>query len=321
MESQATTMEQFTPSALFGDLPTVRIRCTARLGADARLPRYTGSSWRGLIGHQLQSLVCPFPRKKGCGACAIAKTCPYSLLFEEESTSEAVSEAPRGYVFYPEPSEENSQEQILHITLFGSCHKFLPALVAALFEGQRKGLGVGRWPYVLTSVEEILPDRIARPLKAAPDRPTEVMGPHPLRKWLETTSPPDGSLRIQIKSPLRLRKKGKYQGKMDWTFFFESLARRLESLNCLYHEGQPLGKELWLDLKKRLRCDGHIQENLKWWDFQRYSSRQKRKVPMGGLVGEAVQASPSPEQLQWWKAAEIVHVGKGAAMGLGKVEL
>jgi hypothetical protein len=108
---------------------------------------------------------------------------------------------------------------------------------------------------------------------------------------------------------------------MDWPFYFESLARRLEALHCLFHEGQPMGKEAWLALKEGFRFNGSIRGDLRWRDLSRFSGRQKQKIPMGGLVGEAVMDKPSRAAMAWWRAAELVHVGKGVVMGLGKVEI
>jgi hypothetical protein len=108
---------------------------------------------------------------------------------------------------------------------------------------------------------------------------------------------------------------------MDWPFYFESLARRLEALHCLFHEGQPMGKEAWLALKEGFRFNGAIRDDLHWRDLSRFSGRQKQKIFMGGLVGEAVMDKPSRAATAWWRVAELVHVGKGVVMGLGKVEI
>jgi len=109
---------------------------------------------------------------------------------------------------------------------------------------------------------------------------------------------------------------------MEWPFFFESLARRLEAICRVYADGEPLGKELWTTLLERLPQANGYKARMRWHDYHRYSNRQRTKVPMGGLVGdvELGHALP-PGLLEWWKAAALVHVGKGACMGLGRVEM
>jgi CRISPR/Cas system endoribonuclease Cas6 (RAMP superfamily) len=42
---------------------------------------------------------------------------------------------------------------------------------------------------------------------------------------------------------------------------------------------------------------------------------------MGGLVGEIVIQDLDPWLYSWLRAAELLHVGKGAAMGLGRIEI
>lgn len=108
---------------------------------------------------------------------------------------------------------------------------------------------------------------------------------------------------------------------MDWPFFFASLARRLEGLNCLFNNGNLLGRQVWKELTDEFNNINIKKEELSWQDLRRYSNRQGRKVPLGGLTGRVVIKNSSDDHFQWWLAASLVHVGKGAVMGLGKIRL
>ena len=319
-QNTVVAIDELSPAELFGELTLTRVRFLAATSPQADLSRFSGSAWRGLLGHQLQNLVCPFPKRPPCGECVIAKSCSYSLLFEEESTAQGLSEAPRGYVFHPEPPAPDGR-QAVNVTLFGQCAKFLPAVAKAAVKGQRAGLGAKRVPYVLTGMEQLFPDGATLSLSVGGEVCSEAQGPQSLKQWLEYAPSPGTDLEILATTPLRLRKGGKYLEEMDRPFLLQSLARRLESLHCLFGEGQPLGKERWLGLKQNLEQDGNLRGTFHWWDYKRYSGRQKRQIPMGGIVGKATLRNPSPTEIEWWKAAELVHVGKGAAMGLGKLEL
>ncbi len=325
MTSHENKISRFLPVHFFGRLPLLKLKIRFKMTANANLPPFTGFAWRGLTGRELQRLVCPFMRRPTCGDCLIRQNCPYALLIEEENTSADLSDAPRGYLFDPtmdhHQNKKQSQDQMLTVTLAGQCAKFLPVVIMAIIKGQRTGLGYKRNPYVITSIEEVFPDGTTRTIPVNGDVCPAITGPFPLEKWIGSIDDPPDKVTIQLKTPLRLRKKGKYLRQMAWPFFFESLARRLESLNCLFHEGQPLGKEPWLNLKKHFHQDSRIEGKFRWWDLQRYSGRQKQKIPMGGITGEAVLKKPSASDIQWFKAAELVHVGKGAAMGLGKVQI
>jgi len=60
--------------------------------------------------------------------------------------------------------------------------------------------------------------------------------------------------------------------------------------------------------------------NLHWRDWQRYSSRQKTKMSLGGFVGDLELAGDLAPFAPLLRTAEILHVGKGA-FGLGKMEI
>ncbi len=311
-------MTKFSPSTLFGDLPLLKLRFLIQVPRYAELPKYTGSAWRGIIGLELQRLVCPFDLRPVCRTCTVKEHCPYFLLIEKQTTLPGFSEAPRGYVFYPPIPKENSIRE-LYVTLIGSYSKFLPAVAKAILKGRSSGIGGERYPYEVVSCEEALPDGSFNEI--SPEANMSADGPYPLREWLGGLPEPPEELSVRLITPVRLRRRGKYLDIMDWPFYFGTLARRLEALNKLFHEGELLGKDLWLSLQEHFRSAEKVGSYLRWWDLARYSGRQKRKVPLGGLVGKAVVKNPSSLDLEWWKTAELLHVGKGAAMGLGKIEI
>ena len=118
--------------------------------------------------------------------------------------------------------------------------------------------------------------------------------------------------------PLRLRARGRYLKTMDWPFFLASLAQRMEMLAVIFHTGGPLGRERWVHLKERLlQLAPAGAAGFVWKDWNRYSNRQRRNVPMGGLAGETVIPQAPPELWEWLRCAPLVHAGKGAVMGLG----
>jgi hypothetical protein len=56
-------------------------------------------------------------------------------------------------------------------------------------------------------------------------------------------------------------------------------------------------------------------------DWQRYSNRQERKMDFGGLLGTVELDGDLAPLAPLLRTAEVVHVGKGATFGLGKLEL
>lgn len=317
MPEASTGFSCQTPSAFFGDLPILHLRVQAKLPTGKSLPYYMGSTWRGRLGWEQRALVCPFEERYACEHCIIREKCPYFMLFERESSLPGRMDAPRGYVLYP-PQSEN-ENLTLYVTLFGNCRQFLPGVCQSLFNGRRNGLGVERIPYEIVSFDELVPDGGIHPVGFDIDTYVGTIGPFPLRQWLHQEKDDNGDLLFHLLTPLRLRKAGRYEDKLDLAFFFSVLARRLEGLNCLFNNCKPIGKDGWTMLREQFerRLDTHA--NLTWREYSRYSSRQKRKVPMGGLIGSVRILHPPEWVDEWMRAACLVHVGKGAPFGLGKI--
>lgn len=61
--------------------------------------------------------------------------------------------------------------------------------------------------------------------------------------------------------------------------------------------------------------------NLIWRDWQRYSNRQRTKMSLGGFVGDLELEGDLAPFAPLLRSAEILHVGKGATFGLGKMEI
>ncbi len=61
--------------------------------------------------------------------------------------------------------------------------------------------------------------------------------------------------------------------------------------------------------------------DLHWRDWQRYSNRHGTKMSLGGFLGEMEIAGDLAPFAPLLRAAEVLHVGKCATFGLGKVEI
>jgi hypothetical protein len=64
-----------------------------------------------------------------------------------------------------------------------------------------------------------------------------------------------------------------------------------------------------------------VEPNLRWKEWTRWSNRQQRQIDMGGYVGELTLEGDLAPFAALLRTAEIVHVGKGATFGLGRVKL
>lgn len=325
-------LSSLSPATLFGDLPLLKVGVEVELPGPVAGDFYLGSAWRGLLGWEMRRLLCPFDGPKPCQNCRIRNHCPYFLLFEQQSALSGLRDAPKGYILYPPltppaPKQQQNQQhhqnqrQMLWITLFGNTTRFMPVIALALFNGQTKGLTKARHSYTITAWRVSGPGPAEQVLPLNPVAAESLPTPAPLSQWLAAEPRLTPETALHLRTPVRLRKKGNYLNQMDWPFLLASLTRRLEALHCLYHTGSPLGKTTWQALEASFEAAGSSSEQLEWQDWARYSSRQKKKVPLGGMTGTVTLNDAAVQLAEWWSVAALVHVGKGATLGLGNIEL
>jgi hypothetical protein len=76
----------------------------------------------------------------------------------------------------------------------------------------------------------------------------------------------------------------------------------------------PLDVPTLIALADRMTDD---RSNLRWWDWVRYSSRQKQEMTLGGVVGKWHLQGELEELLPWLHLGQWLHLGKNATMGMG----
>ncbi|MCP4693239.1 MAG: CRISPR system precrRNA processing endoribonuclease RAMP protein Cas6, partial [Desulfobacterales bacterium] len=119
--------------------------------------------------------------------------------------------------------------------------------------------------------------------------------------------------------PLRLKEKGKLATSLTFPLFFQRLAQRLTLLSQFHgKDGAPP------DLGPLLEKAGNIEtepEDLFWYDWSRYSGRQKAVMKFGGLRGKIRFKGELGPFLPWLRMGEHVNVGQNTSFGLGKYEM
>lgn len=61
--------------------------------------------------------------------------------------------------------------------------------------------------------------------------------------------------------------------------------------------------------------------NLRWYDWERYSTRKEEKMKLGGFLGRADFSGDLGAFWPYVLLGEYIHVGKGSSFGLGKYEI
>jgi hypothetical protein len=128
------------------------------------------------------------------------------------------------------------------------------------------------------------------------------------------------SLTVSFLTPARIRVEGDLQSAMSFELLIRNLLRRV-SLLAAVHGGAPLELD-YRDLIAKAAEVETVASRLSWWDWERFSNRQKTRMNMGGFTGEVEYAGEQIEQfLPLLGAGEILNVGSGTSFGLGSYQV
>ena len=266
--------------------------------ANAILPHWLGSTWRGAMGHALKRATCH------CSNGTHSVACVYSQLFETPVPDNTTRlrkypAAPHPYVLRPH-ARDSTQPDLLTVDalLIGSARAHSRSLVNALKKGAANGLGPKRTRYTLTKLEDIS-------FKVRPEVPA-----HGTQFKLTFLTPHIVKYRGQIMDCDRF----------DLTGWCTNLMRRYNSLRYFHGDGiEPTDTQV----KIMLDAFRHItikQQDLLWQRAARHSSRQQKNIDQSGLGGQlTIDLGTSSDLLMpLLLSGTYTHVGKSAVMGHGQ---
>jgi CRISPR-associated endoribonuclease Cas6 len=127
---------------------------------------------------------------------------------------------------------------------------------------------------------------------------------------------PGDRLTLRFLTPTRLIYGGSLTDSLDFHILLRVLLRRLSNL-AYFH----CGTDLQLDYRGLIAAAEQIrtvESRLRWYDWERYSSRQDARMKMGGFLGRVTYAGDLQPFLPLLWLGSFVHVGKGTSFGLGK---
>jgi len=316
------------------ELLPLRFVMTARQGL--HLPAYMGSILRGAFGHALKKTVCAFDLDTPCSTCMLREVCTYTAVFEPQISSPAgfptLQTPPRPFVLRPpqlddyrlKPGDDLSFE----FNLVGSAVKHLPYIVTALRRMGSDGFGPGRARFDLAEIRVVDEEGHTKAVIyrkgdntiVMPGAQTFLRGGELRRLARSQERPSSETMTIRFKTMTRLKQKGYLRGSAPpFEVLIRHLLFRLSAMSALYQEQTVAAP--WKDLLALAEAVTPLESNVAWQDWQRYSSRQKTTMALGGLVGTVTYRGPWQPFLQVLALGEHLHVGKGATFGLGQYEL
>ena len=293
------------------------------------LPVYKGSTFRGAFGNQFKEIVC-INRKRDCEKCILSDNCPYYRIFETPNTLDldwfSSPKLPRPFVLEPPlTSKENfetGEKLKFRIVLIGSAVDYLSYFIFVFdkigsYTGFGKDRRQGNGRFKICEVRDnfahnrIIYNGINKKLSHNIKIKTgeELINESDNRKKTAV---------LTFITPTRIKHNKEYvffKGNNGFSpdVLINTIYRRLFLL-CAGHCKNDILIGTVPDLSK-IKLD---KVDLSWYDWKRYSSRQDKKQPFGGFVGQVVLKNLSDDFMRVLRIGEITHIGSGTVFGLGK---
>lgn len=301
------------------------LRFHLRMRTLAVLPPYKGALFRGALDNAFRRAACPF-RRRNCENCSTHDKCLYISLFQPTPPSDFADvgkfgNAPPPYVLKPPATNRQAfhpQDTLeFGLTLIGRALDALPYFIFAIDQIGHRGLGRERGRYELRQVtvqrngqSAVLFDGDDQKIRDVP--PAEAKHALP--------SEPITALTLGLQTPLRIKKNGKLVTQLDFPTLFDSLVRRLTLLTVFYGQSS-LGLTDREDLHAKAAQIKISKDNSFWYDWPRYSTRQRELMKLGGLRGAVSFEGDFAPFMPWLWLGEKVHLGQGTTFGLGAYSL
>lgn len=296
------------------------------------LPSFTGTTIRGGFGYQFKKIVCLKKELKSCKECALKKVCAYAYIFETSPHEESeklkkIQDIPRPFVI--EPPERGKRlykkgEKIeFNLVLIGKGIDYLPYFIFTFKELGKKGLGRDRGKFFLEKVSVPLnPDE--KELKTIYEGKEDALSGS-FQIWdlsflmRNRKFERSDELVLNFITPVRIKHNGKLIKDLEFHHIIRALLHRISALSYFH-----CGEELNLDFKEFIeRAEGikKLESDLKWDEIERFSTRQKSRMKLGGLVGKVKFKGDFQEYLPFLLLGEQVHIGKSCTFGFGKFRI
>lgn len=310
-------------------LSLARYRVTLVPQRQLNLPTQPEVVLRGGLGLALKQGACIRPTGELCAACMAPDVCPYAYLFEGRTPPDAQvlsasSTIPQPYVF----AADHEQTTIavgtpwhFTLTLIGNAIRYLPYLMASLRTLASNGLGEQRVRCDLTTVQWLTPagpNSLLYDLHTSPNLRTQP-APISVQAWAGP-SPAVAQLTLAFQTPTRIKYAADFlQTAPPFHVIIRTLLRRLSSLSY-FHAGQRWDTDYrgWIERAEQVSI---AHADVQWVDWERYSTRQERRMNLGGIIGQVTYAGDVAPFVPLLRLAEWIHLGKGAVFGNGQVRL
>ena len=308
-------------------LDIYRFEIVLELLGDLETPKYMGSLLRGAFAWSFRRTVC-VTKQPVCDGCLLKGNCSYFRIFETELAAghipylKGVRKVPHPFVLTP-PIDGKTRYTAgdllkIELKLFGSSVQLLPYYVYVFQHIGENGIGKNDTRFRVAGFSSISGAGQKEEV-LSPDGKNVVTSFSPLSVLQpdETELQAVESITLDFITPVRLQGDGKVildGKKIAPPILLNGITRRYLALSGLY------GSDGFSEIKPGFKFDliRITENNLKLYDWGRYSNRQKTFLDMSGLTGSITLSGEIKEAIPWLLAGSFINMGKNTAFGLGQ---
>lgn len=303
---------------MWQDLKILDLEVTLVAEDELRLPFFRENALRVGLGTSFRQTVCINKKQEACQGCALEGLCAYSKIFAVPSYPYISFFNPDTLAILPPGTPFK-----LNLRLFGPAVACFPYFYFSLENLAGRGIGLRnsagkRGRFILQEINAIAPDGRKTPIFTR-EKETRLKEPRAFTLADYLDSPPVQFLQIKTLSPLRLKYQNHFATSLEFHILLRAALRRISSLYLL-----ATGKKLQLDYNRLVEMAmavEQVENNLRWFDYQRYSTTQHQEMKLGGLIGEVAYRGEMTGLYPFIRAAEILAIGKSTAFGFGRFKV
>lgn len=289
---------------------------------------YLGSILRGGFGNILKKSICT-SNKRVCNECSLKEVCTYAYVFETprgkfQLFSYELSEYPHPYILEP-PFSVNYFEPrnriSFNLILIGKAVDLLPHFIFTFKILGKRGIYISgrdkikKVKYTLERVEDTFAGIDIYSLYS-----NYVSSNFTVKDFSsiveDSKSYNRERLIIKFITPTRIVAKNRLASNIDFPLFIRSLLRRISIISQVHcNSTLNLPYKDILEISSTIKT---ISSDIFWGDWERYSTRQKRVIKLGGFLGKVTFGEGWYQFAPFIKLGEYLHIGKATSFGLGK---
>ncbi len=303
----------------FPDLTFSEFFIKLRLDEDSPFLKETflGAALRGAVMNRAKYLLCANKKSfNDCSKCILVQKCVYAQLFETKQRASAeimkkYREIPHPFIMTPLLEQNENGNLSVRIVLFGEFIEYFPYFYF-VFKSMEE-----RKKYKVLSVQNFDKDVLNNGKLITPF--VRISSRDFVNSANGSKTSESAEVEVTFLTPLRIKKNGKLVNPTTFDFqsFLTNVLRRITLLSYFYgNEWGVSGK----DVKEIIRAASSVRivkNELGWLELERYSSRSKTFMPMGGIVGKVILSKEASKFIPFLKVGQYTQVGKNTSFGHG----